>query len=190
MQDAVSELLSERRGHFVLESGHHGELWLELELLFLHPERYNLEFPKLETERATLVLEQEIALGELTVCLGQSQNSNGWFRTLRNLNPRLSPGERIEAGEQIVLPAHLVPVYEDKCRGGAEYVEIARALHDANYPDEPEMIPYVVKRRDTLGRIASRHRCTSIGELAAINNVRAPRYMIRVGQTLKIPSCN
>ena len=35
----MAELLSQRRGHFVLESGHHGELWLELELLFLHPER-------------------------------------------------------------------------------------------------------------------------------------------------------
>ena len=28
-----------RRGHFVLESGHHGDLWLDLELLFLHPRR-------------------------------------------------------------------------------------------------------------------------------------------------------
>ena len=158
--------------------------------LFLHPERYNLEFPKLETERATLLLKQEIALGELTVCLGQSQNLNGWFRTLRNLNPELNPGDRIEAGEEIEIPASLVPVYEAQCLEGGDFLETARALHDANYPDEPEMIPYVVKRRDTLGRIAARHRCTSIGELAAINNVRPPRYVIRVGQTLKIPTCN
>lgn len=26
-----------RRGHFLLESGHHGDLWLDLELLFLRP---------------------------------------------------------------------------------------------------------------------------------------------------------
>jgi orotate phosphoribosyltransferase len=26
-----------RRGHFLLESGHHGDLWLDLELLFQHP---------------------------------------------------------------------------------------------------------------------------------------------------------
>jgi orotate phosphoribosyltransferase len=26
-----------RRGHFVLESGHHSDLWLDLELLFLRP---------------------------------------------------------------------------------------------------------------------------------------------------------
>jgi orotate phosphoribosyltransferase len=31
-------LLPTRRGHFLLESGHHGNLWLDLELLCLHPE--------------------------------------------------------------------------------------------------------------------------------------------------------
>ncbi len=39
MQEQVAELLPERDGHFVLESGHHGRGWLDLELLFLHPER-------------------------------------------------------------------------------------------------------------------------------------------------------
>jgi orotate phosphoribosyltransferase len=36
---AVGRLLRERAGHFVLESGHHGELWLDLELLCVRPER-------------------------------------------------------------------------------------------------------------------------------------------------------
>jgi orotate phosphoribosyltransferase len=31
--------LPTRRGHFVLESGHHGDMWLDLELLFLKPDR-------------------------------------------------------------------------------------------------------------------------------------------------------
>ncbi len=39
MQNEVSRLLSKREGHFVLESGHHGDLWLDLELPFLHPAR-------------------------------------------------------------------------------------------------------------------------------------------------------
>ena len=30
-------LLAARRGHFLLESGHHGDLWLDLELLCLEP---------------------------------------------------------------------------------------------------------------------------------------------------------
>jgi len=36
-QQRVERLLPARRGHFRLESGHHGELWLDLELLFLRP---------------------------------------------------------------------------------------------------------------------------------------------------------
>jgi len=39
LQQQVAELLPERRGHFVFESGHHGQDWLDLERLFLHPER-------------------------------------------------------------------------------------------------------------------------------------------------------
>ena len=39
MQERVDELLPKRVGHFAYESGHHGELWLELERLALHPER-------------------------------------------------------------------------------------------------------------------------------------------------------
>jgi orotate phosphoribosyltransferase len=31
--------LPTRRGHFMLESGHHGDLWLDLELLCLRPDR-------------------------------------------------------------------------------------------------------------------------------------------------------
>jgi orotate phosphoribosyltransferase len=35
----VAELLPEREGHFLLESGHHGRVWLDLELLLLDPDR-------------------------------------------------------------------------------------------------------------------------------------------------------
>jgi orotate phosphoribosyltransferase len=38
MQDDVARLLPARKGHFRLESGHHGDLWLDLELLCLRPE--------------------------------------------------------------------------------------------------------------------------------------------------------
>jgi orotate phosphoribosyltransferase len=39
MVENVLELLSARKGHFLLESGHHGDLWLDLETLFLRPLR-------------------------------------------------------------------------------------------------------------------------------------------------------
>jgi membrane-bound lytic murein transglycosylase D len=156
--------------------------------LFLHPEHYNLEFPSYDTRKTALRLQSDIAIGELTICLGQEHNPQGWFRTLRNLNPRLGPGERIEAGEEIIVPAVVAEIYPERCLEG-EVLERARKLHDANYPDEEEMVPYVVRRGDTLGKIASRHRCVSVGELAALNGIRAPRYVIRVGQELKIPNC-
>jgi len=36
--EKVLELLSARQGHFLLESGHHGDLWLNLETLCLRPQ--------------------------------------------------------------------------------------------------------------------------------------------------------
>ena len=38
MHEDVIALMPARRGHFLLESGHHGDLWLDLELLCLNPE--------------------------------------------------------------------------------------------------------------------------------------------------------
>ena len=37
MQPELLRLFAGRKGHFRLESGHHGDLWLDLELLFLRP---------------------------------------------------------------------------------------------------------------------------------------------------------
>ena len=42
MQNQVLELLSARKGHFLLESGHHGDLWLDLESLCLRPQRVQI----------------------------------------------------------------------------------------------------------------------------------------------------
>lgn len=39
LQNHVLKLLSARNGHFLLESGHHGDMWLDLESLCLHPRR-------------------------------------------------------------------------------------------------------------------------------------------------------
>jgi orotate phosphoribosyltransferase len=39
LQDKVLQLLSAQQGHFLLESGHHGDVWFDLETLCLHPRR-------------------------------------------------------------------------------------------------------------------------------------------------------
>ena len=42
MQKRISALIGQRQGHFLFESGHHGETWLDLELLFWRPEEVQL----------------------------------------------------------------------------------------------------------------------------------------------------
>src|SRR5258708_40274508 len=37
MQQQLLNLLSARQGHFRYESGYHGDMWLDLDLLFLRP---------------------------------------------------------------------------------------------------------------------------------------------------------
>src|SRR5947209_33053 len=39
LHEELLALLPRRRGHFRLESGHHGDLWLDLDSLFLRPAR-------------------------------------------------------------------------------------------------------------------------------------------------------
>jgi hypothetical protein len=40
MEEQLLGLLAVRPGHFILESGHHGNLWLDLDSLFLRPVRW------------------------------------------------------------------------------------------------------------------------------------------------------
>jgi orotate phosphoribosyltransferase len=39
MHDELFSIMAARRGHFRLESGHHGELWLDVDRLFVQPDR-------------------------------------------------------------------------------------------------------------------------------------------------------
>ncbi len=156
--------------------------------LFLKAEDYNLQFPVYDNRTTQLELKQSISLSELTICLGQDDNIDGWFRTLRNLNPAQKPAERFKAGDTIELPLHLESVYQNSCMDG-QLLETASQLFDANYPGESLMEPYIVRKGDTVGRIAANYRCVSTRELAVINKIKSPRYLIRVGQMLQVPKC-
>jgi membrane-bound lytic murein transglycosylase D len=163
--------------------------------LFLHPERYNLVFPKLETKSARVTLQKPASLDELTICLGQSGNADGWFRTLRNLNPALDPRQKLDAGTAIEAPALLAAEYAKSCAAG-KWVELASDLHSAAQPVVPPSAPapardkrprvYVVRKGDTLDAIARKHGCSGAGELARLNHLKAPDYLVRVGQELRV----
>jgi membrane-bound lytic murein transglycosylase D len=151
--------------------------------LFLHPEDYNLQFGSFRTETIRLILKQDTALDQLSICLGQAQGQrDGWFRTLRNLNPRLEPEDPIKAGEEIGIPIILKEAYEQNCLEG-DLAQMAYELHEAKFP---ELIIHTVVKGDSLAKIAELYHC-SAKEIAFINNLSAPKYSLRVGQKLKIP---
>jgi membrane-bound lytic murein transglycosylase D len=154
--------------------------------LFLHPEEYGLDFPTLEATTTTIRVEEAVSLDELTVCLGQAGNPRGWYRTLRNLNPRLRGGERVPALGTVVLPTGLVEAHAERCVGDAPPVRLARDLYAAAHPERPDALEYTVRQGDTLAAIASRHRVT-LSELASLNGLSPPHYVIHVGQRLTVP---
>lgn len=157
--------------------------------LFLHPEDYGVVFPSVEATPTTVKIASPATLGELAICLGQQDSRNGWFRTLRNLNPRLEPFERIDTGTALVMPEQLAPVYEARCADG-EPLAVAATLHDARDDRRPASRTYTVRPGDTLSTIVSRLGCPSVRNVAQDNGIRPPNYMIRPGQRLTLTGCS
>ncbi len=161
--------------------------------LFLHPEEVGLEFPVVDLQPSGFTLAQPSTLNELTLCLGQQGIRDGWFRTLRNLNPRYEPHSVIPAGTVIRGPQSMVDAYAAHCVSG-ERLELARALAAANRPSQPSGASaagprsHTVRRGDSLHSIARRHQC-AVEQLARANGVRGPRYLIKPGQRLQLVGC-
>jgi membrane-bound lytic murein transglycosylase D len=182
--------------------------------LYLHPEKYNLQFPKIDGNPGTLVLQKAASLAELGVCLGDSGNAHdGWFRTLRNLNPALDPREPLPASSRLRVPQQLVALYELNCVRGT-WAAVASDLHEAvlatpapsavvsamrRAPPPPpppsakarKTAPtYVVRRGETLGWIARKFGCASVNELAKANGIK-PQDVgnIHPGRVLQVGVC-
>jgi len=161
--------------------------------LFLHPEEVGLEFPRVDLQASGFTLAHPSTLNELTLCLGQNGIRDGWFRVLRNLNPRYEPHAVIPAGTVIRGPQSMVEAYAASCVTG-QRLELARALAAANRPSQPAAASataagsYSVRSGDSLHSIARRHQC-SVESLARANGVRGPRYLINPGQRLQLVGC-
>lgn len=174
--------------------------------LFMHPERYNLEFPRLAAHPGSITLKRPASIAELTICLGQDGNAHdGWFRTLRNLNPQLDPQRQEPAGAKLAVPLQLEKIYARDCADG-RWPQLAAELHAAVVPAPPPVAlarapeptkskaskapkSVTVRKGDTLAAIAGRTGCSS-KQIAAANGLRAPRYAIKPGQVLKLPACS
>lgn len=160
--------------------------------LFLHPEDYGLEFPAVEPAQATVRLARAASINELSICVGNAGSRDGWFRVLRNLNPRYEAHTVIAAGTELRLPQRLVPVYESQCVNAgraALAAELAAARKPLQTATAAVAGSYKVKSGDTLAAIARRHGCPSAQSLARSNNIKPPRYLIRPGQTLRLSGC-
>jgi membrane-bound lytic murein transglycosylase D len=156
--------------------------------LFLHPEEFNLEFPKITGATVETDLPNAMSLSELSVCLGQSGREEGWFRTLRNLNPRWRPDQRAAAGSKVKIPEVALTNFRKTCADRSFMVRIA-SLHEARVPIPPGFKPYVIQKGDTLASIARKNTCTTIHTLADFNAIVAPTYAIKPGQRIKVPNC-
>lgn len=169
--------------------------------LFMHPERYNLAFPKIAGVPGSITLARPASLAELTICLGQTaDNETGWFRALRNLNAQIDPQQALATGTKLAVPQELEAVYQKNCADG-KWVALAADLHSAVVPTPPpgslvhtkELKPpkgYVVRKGDTLSSIARKVGCgyDGIKAIAAANNLRGPHYALSPGKTLTIPA--
>ncbi|HET7299333.1 MAG TPA: transglycosylase SLT domain-containing protein [Oleiagrimonas sp.] len=160
--------------------------------LFLHPDSYHLKFPKIKVVPGQIKLVRQASLSELSICLGQDENMrDGWFRTLRNLNPRLNPQDELAPGTLLHVPRKLEAAYARDCTDGPWPI-LAADLHSGTVPaPQPSGLPrhYVVHSGDTLSGIVSRLGCSSVREVARMNHLRRPHYAIRVGQRLTLPRC-
>ena len=164
--------------------------------LFLHPESYNLRFPKIDGAPGSIILKRPASLSELTVCLGSADGmSDGWFRTLRNLNPKLDPQVTQPAGAQLTVPKNLQGAYASRCVEGPWPI-LAGDLHHAVIPvvTAPVAPPvavserrYKVRRGDSLVSIVRNLHCSSVQEVAEMNGLK--HHRIRTGQVLKLPAC-
>lgn len=161
--------------------------------IFLHAEDYGLEFPRVNGAATMLALERPASLNQLTICLGNAGTRYGYFRALRNLNPRWQPDAELLAGTSLRVPVDVVPLYRANCLDGPR-AERALALVQARRPAVPDAARvatggqrYTVRSGDTLSAIARRHGCTAQG-IARANGLRAP-YALRPGQRLDLPAC-
>lgn len=170
--------------------------------LFLHPERYNLEFPEIDRRPGSIELTAPATLTELSVCFGSEGNLyDGWFRALRNLNPALDPQKRLPIGTRLEVPAPLQQAYAGKC-GGGRWADLAKSLNAATVAVRPAQgvayvnpasaaRTYVVRSGDSLAAIARKSGCgaNQVREIARLNNIHAPHYRIKTGQRLRLPTC-
>ena len=99
--------------------------------LFLHPKKYGLEFPRIDTTPGSFTVARTTSINELTICLGNGGTRDGYFRVLRNLNPRFEASEGIAQGTVMRAPKRVAALYTRNCIQGPR-AALAQELGRAN----------------------------------------------------------
>jgi len=169
------------------ETRHYIPVVLAAMLIFQSPERFNVILEPVDAEIIIVNLPVKTSLSELAVCLGQEQRSEGWFRVLRNLNSGIKADKTISENTDLRIPKILAATFTMNCQN-QQLMKLAQSLHDADFKSGG-LFRYRVKQGDSLNKIARKFRCTNRKEIARLNHLKAPRYLIRAGKHLKIPQC-
>jgi membrane-bound lytic murein transglycosylase D len=173
--------------------------------LFLHPERYNLHFPRVDGTPGYVNLVNPASLDELSVCLGDDEGAHyGWYRTLRNLNPQMDASQVQPQGTRISLPRFLQGAYKQYCTTG-KWVALASQLQAAQPPTPPVQVAaadppprksrraaaghYTVRSGDTLYAIARRFHCDDVRELVRSNRLHSASDL-QPGTRLRLVGCS
>lgn len=172
--------------------------------LFMHPQRYNLHFPRIDGVPGHVDLVKAASLNELSVCLGDDDGAHyGWYRTLRNLNPHMNPSQEQPQGTRVNVPRFLQAAYKQSCTAG-KWVALADQLQAAQPPAPPAGVAsadppssrkaggrakhYTVRKGDTLYAIARKFNCDNVRELVRSNRLHSTTDL-QVGKRLRLEGC-
>jgi len=118
-------------GQFPAETRDYVPMVIAAAWIYLHPRQYGVVFPKVDAQPAPLKLSRAASIYELTICLGNTGNRDGYMRTLRNLNPRYDAEAWIPAGTTLSATTKVVGLYHRYCESGPR-ADLARALVTAD----------------------------------------------------------
>ncbi|WP_223789720.1 transglycosylase SLT domain-containing protein [Marinicella meishanensis] len=157
-------------------------------LIYENPGAYNVTLDPVDGATALIRAKADTSLSELAVCFGQHNKTMGWYRILRNLNSSLKAQRVIKQNAVVVIPQELKGIYENNCHDN-DLMTLAKTIHDADFPDRPVYTYYKIKKGDSLSSISRKFKCSSKHEIAQLNAIKAPRYLINAGKKLKVPKC-
>ncbi len=170
------------------ETQHYIGTVLSAKLIFDNPEAFNVTLTEADGSTTLIRAKTDTSLSELSVCFGQYNNEMGWYRILRNLNSTVKAKRIIKQNAVLVIPSVLKNIYENNC-SNTDLMTLAKTIHDADFPDRPTYTWYKIRQGDSLSTISRKFKCSSRKEIARLNKIRGPRYLINAGKKLKVPQC-